>query len=63
MPGTPEEMQERLDRLGEGIESAREKAENDGLLPEDDPQDREPTLADPDPDSSGDEGLPGPATG
>jgi hypothetical protein len=63
MPRTPEEMQERLDRLGEGIESAREKAKKDDLLPEDEPEDREPTLADPEPTSPGDEGLPGSATG
>lgn len=63
MPGTPEEMQERLDRLGEGIESARNKAKADGLLPEDEPEERDPTLADPDPASPGDEGLPGSATG
>ena len=30
----PDEMQERLDDLGEGIESARRQAESDDLLPE-----------------------------
>jgi hypothetical protein len=63
MPREPDEMQERLDRLGEEIESTREKAEEDDLLPEDEPEEREPTLADPDPETSGDEGLPGSATG
>jgi hypothetical protein len=63
MPRTPEEMQERLDRLGEGIESARRKAQADDLLPEDEPEEQEPTLADPEPASPGDEGLPGSATG
>lgn len=29
----PEEMQERLDELGEGIEAARRQAEADDLLP------------------------------
>lgn len=32
----PDEMQERLDELGEGIEAARRQAESDDLLPEDD---------------------------
>ena len=31
----PDAMQERLDELGEGIESARRQAESDDLLPED----------------------------
>ena len=31
----PDEMQQRLDDLGEGIESARRQAESDDLLPED----------------------------
>lgn len=30
----PEEMQRRLDELGEGIEAARRRAEADDLLPE-----------------------------
>ena len=30
----PDEMQERLDHLGEGIEAARRQAEADDLLPE-----------------------------
>jgi hypothetical protein len=34
----PDEMQKRLDDLGEGIEKARKQAEDDSLLPtEDDP--------------------------
>jgi hypothetical protein len=32
----PEEMQERLDALGEGIDAARRQAEADDLLPGDD---------------------------
>jgi hypothetical protein len=56
-------MQRRLDELKESIDQAREQAEADGLLPEDDPDEREPTLSDPDPDEPGDEELPGSATG
>lgn len=63
MSGNPDEMQERLDKLGEGIESARERAERDGLLPEDDLEERKPTLADPQPENPEDDGLPGTATG
>ena len=63
MAPTPEEMQHRLDELAEGTAAAREQAERDGLLHEDDAEDREPTLADPDPAKQGDEGLPGDATG
>jgi hypothetical protein len=57
-------MQERLDNLEADTEAVREKAEADGLLPEDDPADMEPTLANPDP-QGGDhgEGVPGTATG
>jgi hypothetical protein len=58
-----DEMQQRLDELGDDIDRVREKAEADGLLPEDDPEDREPTLADPDPAHSGDDELPNDATG
>jgi hypothetical protein len=60
---SPDEMQERLDQLGENIEAARDQAERDGLLPEDDPSERKPTLADPEPERSNDDGLPGTATG
>jgi len=56
---TPDEMQKRLEELGEGIDAARRQAKDDGLLPDDE----EPTLEDPDPDEPGDEGLPGHATG
>lgn len=58
-----DEMQRRLDELGENIEAAREQAEADGLLPEDDADDREPTLENPDPDSAGEDDIPGEATG
>ncbi|HEX8803622.1 MAG TPA: hypothetical protein VF743_05500 [Acidimicrobiales bacterium] len=44
-----EDMQERVDELGESITAAAERAEDDGLLPEDDPADRRPTFADADP--------------
>jgi hypothetical protein len=61
---TPDEMQRRLDELGEGIDAAREQAERDGLLPEDDADEREPTLADPNPGGDADDdGMPGDATG
>ncbi|HEV7762163.1 MAG TPA: hypothetical protein VGO78_24305 [Acidimicrobiales bacterium] len=61
---TPDEMQRRLDELGEGIDAAREQAERDGLLPEDDPDERKPTLADPNPAGDpADDGMPGDATG
>lgn len=63
MGSTPEDMQRRLDELEENIDRAREQAERDGLLPEDDPSEREPTLADPDPEHRGDEELPGEAGG
>lgn len=63
MAPTPEEMQRRLDELAESTAAARQQAERDGLLPEDDPAEREPTLADPDPARPGDEGIPGEATG
>jgi hypothetical protein len=63
MGSTPEDMQRRLDDLEENIDRAREQAEADGLLPEDDADERKPTLADPDPEHSGDEELPGDATG
>lgn len=63
MAPDPDEMQQRLDDLGESIDAARERAEADGLLPEDDPEDREATLADPDPADPGDDGVPGEATG
>ena len=59
----PDEMQRRLDELGEGIDAAREQAERDGLLPEDDPDEREPTLADPNPGGADDDGMPSDATG
>jgi hypothetical protein len=62
MAPTPDEMQRRLDELEQGIEDARKHAEADGLLPEDEAE-RKPTLADPDPEQSGDEGVPGDATG
>jgi hypothetical protein len=60
---SPDEMQERIDRLGDDIKRAREQAEADGLLPEDDPKDREPTFADPDPEHSGDDEVPSDTTG
>jgi hypothetical protein len=63
MAPTPDEMQQQLDDLGDDIDRVREKAETDGLLPEDDPEDREPTLADPDPEQAGDDELPNDATG
>ena len=63
MAPSPDEMQERLDELGENIERVRDQAEADGLLPEDDPEDRKPTFADPDPGHSGDDEVPGDATG
>lgn len=63
MAPTPEEMQRRLDELAKETDSVRERAERDGLLPEEDPAEREPTLADPDPGRPGDEGIPGEATG
>jgi hypothetical protein len=64
MAPTPDEMQERLEQLEAGTAAARERAEADGLLPEDDPDEVEPTLADPDGDlgQAGD-GMPGEATG
>ncbi|HLM65588.1 MAG TPA: hypothetical protein VK306_14925 [Acidimicrobiales bacterium] len=63
MAPDPDQMQQRLDDLEAGIEATRERAEADGLLPEDDPEDRNPTLADPHPATPGDEGIPGEATG
>lgn len=63
MAPTPDEMERRLNELEEGIEAARRRAEADGLLPEEEPAEREPTLADPTPGEKGDEGLPGEATG
>jgi hypothetical protein len=63
MAPDPEEMQQRLDELGEDIDRTREKAEADGLLPEDDPEDREPTFADPDPEHEGQDEVPSDATG
>ena len=61
MPSEPDDMQRRLDELGEDIERSRRQAEADGLLPEDDPH--EPTFADPDPEHDGDDELPGDAGG
>jgi hypothetical protein len=57
-------MQERLDKLEADDKAVREKAEADGLLPEDDPAEKAPTFADPNP-AGGDagEGTPGTATG
>jgi hypothetical protein len=34
----PDEMQERLDDLGRHIDEARKKADEDDLLPEDEPE-------------------------
>ncbi|HEY8525281.1 MAG TPA: hypothetical protein VIL48_09970 [Acidimicrobiales bacterium] len=62
MAPSPEEMQQSIDQLGRDTAAVREKAEADGLLPEDDPAERQPTLADPDPVRADDE-LPGSATG
>ena len=45
--------QERLDELGDRIDTARRQAEDDGLLTDSTP---EPTLVDPDPEGTGDEG-------
>jgi hypothetical protein len=47
----PDEMQERLDDLGDDIDATRRQAEEDGLLPDSTP---EPTFIDPDGD--GDDG-------
>ena len=57
-------MQERLDKLEADTHEVREKAEADGLLPEDDPDEMAPTFANPNP-AGGDagEGTPGTATG
>ena len=65
MPSKPDDMQRRLDELGEDIERSRAQAKADGLLPEDDPHKRKPSLADPDPadDPDDDDELPGDATG
>jgi hypothetical protein len=63
MPSEPDDMQRRLDELGEDIERSRRQAEADGLLPEDDPHERKPTFADPDPEHDGDDELPGDAGG
>ena len=41
MPDTPEQMQEKLDDLGETIDAARRQAEQDDLLPDDDPEPEE----------------------
>ncbi|HEY7072935.1 MAG TPA: hypothetical protein VH479_22595 [Acidimicrobiales bacterium] len=38
MPDTPEQMQEKLDELGETIDAARRQAEQDDLLPDDKPE-------------------------
>ena len=56
-------MQHRLDDLEADIKRTREQAEADGLLPEDDPEEREPTFANPDPAHPGDDEVPGQATG
>lgn len=63
MAPDPEEMQQRLDELGDDIDKVREKAEADGLLPEDDAEEREPTFADPDPEREGQDEVPSDATG
>ena len=63
MAPDPDQMQDRLDELEEDIKQAREQAERDGLLPEDDPHERKPTFVDPDPEGSGEEGEPSDATG
>lgn len=44
-----EMSQERLDELGERIDSVRGRAEDDGLLPEDDDDERDPTFIEPAP--------------
>lgn len=48
----PDEMQERVDELGEEIDAARRQAVEDGLLPDPHPR---PTFIDPDGD--GDDGA------
>jgi hypothetical protein len=63
MAKDPDQMQQRVDELGDDIEATRRRVEADGLLPEDDPGDRDPSLHDPDPDRPGDEGIPGEAPG
>jgi hypothetical protein len=40
----PEEMQERLDKVGRDIDEARKQADDDDLIPEDEqPDEYEPT--------------------
>lgn len=63
MAPDPDQMQERLDELEEDIKRTREQAEADGLLPEDDPHQRKPTFADPDPEHSDGGGEPSDAAG
>lgn len=48
----PDEMQERLDDLGEDIEATRRRAEEGGTIPDSTP---EPTFIDPDADGDSDE--------
>jgi hypothetical protein len=48
----PDEMQDRLDELGDDIEATRRQAEEDGLLPDSTPR---PTFIDPDGDGDSDE--------
>lgn len=48
-----DQRQERLDELGERIEDVRRDAEDDGLLPEEEP---DPTFIDPNPDGPDDVG-------
>lgn len=38
VPDTPEEMQDKLDELGEKIDDARRQAEDDDLLPGPEPE-------------------------
>jgi hypothetical protein len=38
----PEEMQERLDEVGKHIDEARKQADDDDLLPDEEPDEYEP---------------------
>jgi len=62
-PRRDDEEQERLDQLGRDIEATRRRAVDDGLLPETDPDEAKPSLADPDPEQAGDDELPPDAAG
>lgn len=54
-----DEMQKRVDELGEDIEATRRQAEDDGLLPDSDP---DPTFIDPDADGRRDDADEEPGT-